>query len=105
MSSGSAGSVLLPSDKTRRGAFSEVINFKVTITQHDLEDKAVRQALEKWYLIFSSPEDAWPKGFNLRDAIKSHDLESMKIEFGNRSSSTILRRGTSSLQFFRWYKI
>ena len=37
---------LLPSDKTRRGAVSEVMNFKVTMSQQDVEDKALRQALE-----------------------------------------------------------
>ena len=46
-SSGSAGvRPLLPSDKTRRGAVSEVMNFKVTMSQQDVEDKALRQALE-----------------------------------------------------------
>ena len=36
--------------------------------------------------------------------MNTHDLESMKIMFGNRSPSTILMRGTSILQVFEWYK-
>ena len=45
--------VPVPSDKTRRGIFSEVINFSRDMTQKEVDDKADRQALEKWYLIFS----------------------------------------------------
>ena len=94
----------LPSARTRRGAFSEVINFGISMSQEEVDDKAVRQALEKWYVIFSTSEGSWPKGFDLRQAIREHDLDSLKIVFGNRSANTILRRGSSILSFFKWYK-
>jgi len=94
----------LPSARTCRGAFSEVINFGVSMSQEEVDDKAVRQALEKWYIIFSSSEESWPRGFDLRKSIQEHDLDSLKIVFGNRSANTILRRGSSILSFFKWYK-
>jgi len=95
---------LLPLSKTRRGAFSEVINFSVNMTQEEVDEKSERQALERWYAIFSSSEESWTRGFNLRDTIREHDLGSLKILFGGRSANTILRRGVSILSFFKWYK-
>ena len=74
------------------------------MSQEEVDDKAVRQALEKWYIIFSSSEESWPRGFDLRKSIQEHDLDKLKIVFGNRSANTILRRGSSILSFFEWYK-
>ena len=44
----------LPSDRNKRGAFSEVIDFSDKCSQQERDGKANRQALEKWYLIFAS---------------------------------------------------
>jgi len=96
--------VPLPSTKPYRGAFSEVINFKLDFSEQDMEDHLERKALEKWYPIFSSGEDAWPEGFDLRVAIEEHKLSEMKLVFGTRSPNTIIRRGSSILQFIKWYR-
>ena len=105
-SSSSSGSlpVPVPSDRTRRGIFSEVINFSRDMTQKEVDEKADRQALEKWFLIFSSSTEAWPQGFDLREVVRNRDLEGLKVIFGNKSSSTILRRGSSILAFCKWYR-
>ena len=96
--------VPLPSTKPYRGAFSEVINFNLDFSEQEMEDNLERKALEKWYLIFASGEDAWPEGFNLRVAVAEHRLSDMKLIFGTRSPNTIIRRGSSILQFIRWYR-
>ena len=69
-----------------------------------MEDNLERKALEKWYLIFASGEDAWPEGFDLRVAVAEHRLSEMKLVFGTRSPNTIIRRGSSILQFIKWYR-
>lgn len=96
--------VPLPSTKPYRGAFSEVINFNLDFSEQEMEDNLERKALEKWYLIFASGEEAWPEGFNLRVAIAEHKLSDMKMVFGTRSPNTIIRRGSSILQFIKWYR-
>ena len=53
---------------------------------------------------FSSGREAWPRGFDLSAAIREHRLTDMQILFGNRSHGTVLRRGTSILQFVKWYR-
>lgn len=88
-----------------RGIFSEVINFgRTDASEKDLEDSAMRKSLEKWYRIFATGREAWPRGFDLSEAIRNHQLDEMKWVFGNRSAGTILRRGTSMLQFIKWYR-
>ena len=90
--------------KTVRGVYSEVINFETTLTEQEVEEAAMTRALEKWYMIFSSGREAWPRGFDLSAAIREHRLSDMQILFGNRSHGTVLRRGTSILQFVKWYR-
>ena len=36
--------------------------------------------------------------------MRNHKLDTMKLVFGNRSHGTFLRRGSSILQFTKWYK-
>ena len=91
--------------RTIRGVYSEVINFDTTLTEQEVEEAAMTRALEKWYMIFSSGREAWPRGFDLSAAaIREHRLTDMQILFGNRSHGTVLRRGTSILQFVKWYR-
>ena len=88
-----------------RGAFSDVINFRnIDVSERDLEESAMTKALEKWYMIFSTGPKSWPNGFDLRAAVRDHRLEDMQLVFGNRSHGTILRGGSSILQFTKWYK-
>ena len=44
-----------------------------------MEDSLERKALEKWYLVSASGQDAWPEGFDLRSVIKQHRLLDMKL--------------------------
>ena len=91
--------------KTVRRAYSDVINFRnIDLSERDLEESAMTKALEKWYMIFSTGPESWPKGFDLRAAVRDHRLDDMQLVCGNRSHGTILRRGSSILQFTRWYK-
>ena len=94
----------LPSDRTKRGAYSEVINFDSALTEKEVEDAAMVRALEKWYVVFSSGNEAWPSGFDLHAAVASHSLDDMRTIFGCRSHNTILRRGSSVVQFIKWYR-
>ena len=95
---------VLPSERVKRGCYSDAINFKLDLSQAEVEEKATRQALEKWYVVFASGEEAWPRGFDLHDAILHKKLGDMKLVFGNRSINTILRRGQSMIQFVTWYR-
>ena len=91
--------------KTVRGAFSDVIDFRNTdISERDVEDLAMTRALEKWYKIFSTGREAWPRGFDLGASVRNHRLDDMRLVFGSRSHSTILRRGSSILQYVEWYR-
>ena len=91
--------------KSIRGCFSDAINFKTTdVSEKDVEESAMTRALEKWYLVFSTGREAWPKGFDLTNAVHHHQLDDMRLVFGSRSHGTILRRGTSMLQFVKWYR-
>ena len=94
----------LPSERTMRGAYSEVINFKCSMTEQEVEENASRKALEVWYLIFSSGQESWPQGFDLRQSVELHRLDDMKLIVGNKSPSTIARRGMSVLAFIKWYR-
>lgn len=96
--------VMLPSERIRRGCYREAINFKFDVSEAEVEEKAMRQALEKWYVVFATGEEAGPKGFDLHEAVQLRRLEDMKLVFGNRSTNTILRRGSSMVQFVTWYK-
>lgn len=88
-----------------RGCFSDAINFNNTdVSEKDIEDLSMTKALEKWYLIFSTGREAWPKGFDLSTAVRNHQLDDMRLVFGSRSHGTILRRGSSILQFVKWYR-
>ena len=91
--------------KTVRGAFSDVIDFRNTdISEKDVEDSAMNKALEKWYKIFATGREAWPRGFDLSAAVRNHRLDDMRLVFGSRSHGTLLRRGSSILQYVEWYK-
>ena len=94
----------LPSEKTRRGAYSEVINFGCKMTEKEVEENSLRKALEVWYLIFASGPESWPQGFDLRHTVERHRLDDMKLIFGNKSPNTIIRRGSSMLAFVKWYR-
>lgn len=65
-------------DKVTRGCYGEVVNFRMGLSENDVEEKQLRQALEKWYVVFATGEDAWPRGFDLRNAVRLHRLEDMK---------------------------
>ena len=104
LSSQSSSAVPRHFDKTIRGVYSEVINFDSTLTEQEVEEAAMTRALEKWYMIFSSGREAWPRGFDLSAAIREHRLADMQVLFGNRSHGTVLRTGTSMLQFVKWYR-
>ena len=92
---------LIPSEPVRRGCYG---NAKLDLSEAEVEEKASRQALEKWYVVFSSGMEAWPRGFDLHDAIHNRKMDDMKLVFGNRSTNTILRRGQSMIQFMAWYR-
>ena len=94
----------VPVKRAVRGAHQEIINFDCKLTEQEVEENQHRKALEIWYIIFSSGKEAWPQGFDLGKIIRSRELDDMKLVFGSRSSNTIVKRGFSVLQFFKWYK-
>eukprot|EP00435_Cladocopium_sp_Y103_P066400 s153_g28.t1 len=87
-----------------RGVYLGVINFKVNLTEAELEQKSWGDALEKWYIIFSSGRQAWPAGYDLDHAVHNHDLPSIRKVFGNRSANTVLRRGNCIARFMKWFR-
>ena len=77
--------VMLPSERIRRGCYREAINFKFDVSEAEVEEKAMRQALEKWYVVFATGEEAGPKGFDLHEAVQLRRLEDMKLVFGTEA--------------------
>ena len=86
----------LPSERTKRGAYSEVINFGCSMTEREVEESASRKALEVWYLVFSSGQESWPQGFDLGQAVEAHRLDDMKLIFGNKSQHHRAKRDERS---------
>lgn len=48
-----------------RGSFEDIVDFKLNLDDQDLEARKLSVALEKWYLIFRSGRNAWPRNFDL----------------------------------------
>ena len=87
-----------------RGVYLRVINFGLNLSEDDLEQKSWSNALEKWYIIFRTGRNAWPQGYDLDQAVETHDLENLRKVFGNRSANTVLRRGNSMVRFLKWFQ-
>eukprot|EP00435_Cladocopium_sp_Y103_P071582 s1104_g37.t2 len=69
-----------------RGVYLRVINFDLNISDAELDQKAWSTALEKWY---ASGRPAWPRGYDLDEAIDSHEVMGLRKVFGNRSANTV----------------
>ena len=50
-----------------RGVYLRVIDFGVNLSDDEIDQKSWNQALERWYIIFSSGKAAWPRGYDLDD--------------------------------------
>ena len=87
-----------------RGVYLRVINFDLNLSEDELEQKSWSNALEKWYIIFRTGRNAWPRGYDLDQAIETHDLDNLRKVFGNRSANTVLRRGNSMVRFLKWFQ-
>eukprot|EP00435_Cladocopium_sp_Y103_P014911 s1303_g3.t1 len=87
-----------------RGVYLRVINFDLNISDAELDQKAWSTALEKWYVIFASGRPAWPRGYDLDEAIDSHEVMGLRKVFGNRSANTVLRRGNCLIRFMKWFR-
>eukprot|EP00435_Cladocopium_sp_Y103_P074032 s203_g46.t1 len=87
-----------------RGVYMGVINFDLNLTESEMEQNTWSSALQKWYTVFSSGRQAWPKGYDLDKAIDSHDIQSLREVFGSRSANTVLRRGNTMVRFMKWYR-
>ena len=93
-----------PCSQPGRGVYLRVIDFGARLSDDEIDQKSWNQALERWYIIFSSGRAAWPRGYDLDDILKRYDTMSLKRVFGNRSASTVLKRGNSIIRFMKWHR-
>lgn len=82
-----------------RGSYQDIIVFKLTLSERELEDMKVSRALEKWYLLFRTGRQAWPAECDLDRLIDEDRVMDLRRFFGSRSSGTILKRGNAMLKF------
>ena len=52
-----------------RGSYQEVIDFRLTLHETEINECSWQRALEKWYIVFARGRDAWPKGYDIGDII------------------------------------
>ena len=46
-----------------RGSYQEVIDFRLTLDETEINECSWQRALEKWYIVFARGREAWPKGY------------------------------------------
>ena len=48
-----------------RGSYQEVIDFRLTLDETEINECSWQRALEKWYIVFARGREAWPKGYDI----------------------------------------
>ena len=88
----------------QKNSFLHVVNFSASLSEAEISERRWIQALEKWYIVFGCGHEAWPQGFDLDEAISSHQLEKLRDVFGNRSANTVYKRGCDMVRFIKCFR-
>ena len=86
-----------------RGSYQEVIDFRLTLDETEINECSWQRALEKGYIVFARGREAWPKGYDIDDIIASRGIGSLRPIFGTRSHNTVVKRANSIIRYTHWF--
>ena len=86
-----------------RGSYQEVIDFRLTLDDKEINECSWQRALEKWYVVFARGREAWPRGYDIDDIIASRGVGGLRPIFGTRSHNTVVKRANSIIRYTHWF--
>ena len=86
-----------------RGSYQEVIDFRLTLDETEINECSWQRALEKWYIVFARGLEAWPKGYDIDDIIANRGVGGLRPIFGTRSHNTVVKRANSIIRYTHWF--
>ena len=86
-----------------RGSYQEVIDFRLTLDETEVNECSWQRALEKWYIVFARGREAWPKGYDIDDIIANRGVGGLRPIFGTRSHNTVVKRANSIIRYTHWF--
>ncbi len=86
-----------------RGSYQEVIDFRLTLDETEINECSWQRALEKWYVVFARGREAWPKGYDIDDIIVNRGVGGLRPIFGTRSHNTVVKRANSIIRYSHWF--
>ena len=86
-----------------RGSYQEVIDFRLTLDETEINECSWQRALEKWYIVFARGREAWPKGYDIDDIIANRGVGGLRPIFGTRSHNTVVKRANSIIRYTHWF--
>ena len=85
------------------GFYQEVIDFRLTLDETEINECSWQRALEKWYIVFARGREAWPKGHDIDDIIANRGVGGLRPIFGTRSHNTVVKRANSVIRYTHWF--
>ena len=85
------------------GSYQEVIDFRLTLDETEINECSWQRALEKWYIVFARGREAWPKGYDIDDIIANRGIGGLRPIFGTRSHNTFVKRANSIIRYTHWF--
>ena len=86
-----------------RGSYQEVIDFRLTLDDKEINECSWQRGLEKWYVVFARGREAWPRGYDIDDIIASRGVGGLRPIFGTRSHNTVVKRANSIIRYTHWF--
>ncbi len=94
---------MLPVLSTLGGSYQEVIDFRLTLDETEINECSWQGALEKWYVVFARGREAWPKGYDIDDIVANRGVGGLRPIFGTRSHNTVVKRANSVIRYTHWF--
>ena len=85
-----------------RGSYQEVIDFRLTLDETEINECSWQRALEKWYIVFARGREA-SKGYDIDDIVANRGVGGLRPIFGTRSHNTIVKRANSIMRYTHWF--
>ena len=86
-----------------RGSYQEVIDFRLTLDDTEINECSWQRALEKWYVVFARGREAWPKGYDIDDITANRGVGGLRPIFGTRGHNTVVKRANSIIRYTHWF--
>ena len=86
-----------------RGSYQQVIDFRLTLDETEINECSWQRALEKWYVVFARGREAWPKGYDIDDIVANRGVGGLRPIFGTRSHNTVVKRANSIIRYAHWF--